>query len=204
MPRSIDLTGRRFGRLVAVARQRESNRTKYLCECDCGNNTKVFHDNLITGHTQSCGCLSKETHTKYKNFNLRLYKIHHGMVNRCSNPLNQAYVYYGGRGISVIDEWLDFDSFYNWAVRNGYSDNLTIDRIDTNGNYSPTNCKWSTKAEQNRNKRDTRNITYRAITKCVTDWAKELNISPTALTYRLNKGWGVERTLTTPSKRVKQ
>ena len=155
----IDLTGQQFGRLVVIQRAKAINkRTKWLCRCECGNEVVVESYNLKTGHTQSCGCLQREatssankthhcTHT-------RLYRIWNNMKNRCYRKSYHAFHHYGGRGIKVCDEWRDdFQAFYDWAMANGYRDDLSIDRIDSNGNYEPSNCRWATMAEQNKNKR---------------------------------------------------
>lgn len=130
----------------------------WLCRCECGKEIVVEAYNLKTGHTQSCGCLQREatsvankTHGKR---NTRLYRIWICMKNRCYRKNHDAYKHYGGRGIKVCDEWLhSFKAFNDWAMANGYRDDLSIDRIDTNKGYSPDNCRWATMAEQNKNKR---------------------------------------------------
>lgn len=173
MPREykvIDLTGQRFGRLTVVkkigiknAGQRGS-KSVWLCKCDCGNEKEVLRNSLISGNTKSCGCLGVETkklmHLKHGMAKKRLWKIWTGIRDRCNNPNNSSYHYYGGRGISVCDEWNDFEKFMIWSISNGYDDTLTIDRIDTNGNYEPSNCKWSTRKEQTRNRNITKKVTY--------------------------------------------
>ena len=155
----IDLTGKKFGRLTVLRRAESINkRTLWLCRCECGNKVVVEAYNLKTGHTQSCGCLQREatseankTHGKTHS---RLYRIWICMQNRCYRRSYHAYKHYGGRGITVCDEWLhNFQTFYDWAMTNGYRDDLSIDRIDTNKGYSPDNCRWTTMAEQNKNKR---------------------------------------------------
>ena len=155
----VDLTGQAFGRLVVLQRAKTINkRTKWLCKCECGNEVLVESNNLKTGHTQSCGCFQREatssankTHGKR---HTRLYSIWNCMKNRCYRKCFHAFHHYGGRGIKVCDEWLhNFQSFYDWAMANGYKDDLSIDRINPNGNYEPTNCRWVTMAEQNKNKR---------------------------------------------------
>lgn len=150
---------RRFGRLTVVSVDTvRKGGTTYLCRCDCGNDTVVLGTSLTTGGTSSCGCLRAELHSeRVKTHGLsdhRLYAIYNGIIQRCSNPNVSGYQYYGGRGISMCDEWRnDFMTFFNWSMENGYRDDLTIDRYpDLSGNYSPNNCRWSTIAEQNQNK----------------------------------------------------
>ena len=130
-----------------------------------------------------------------KSENVRLYNIYKGMVHRCTHEKTAQYEDYGGRGITVCNEWLvNYDNFADWAYANGYEDNLTIDRIDNNGNYEPNNCKWSTRKEQNRNKRNNFMITYRRETKCLRTWCEELNLPYDQMRNRIvNLGWNPER-----------
>lgn len=188
-----DLTGKRFGRLVV---------TKYLgnyrweCKCDCGNITKVASGHLNASRIRSCGCLFLDTIRKHGLTNSRLYNIREGMVNRCYNPSCHSYKDYGERGIGICEEWRnDFMSFYNWAMANGYKDNLTIERIDVNGNYEPSNCKWITNGEQSRNKRSTVYFTYNGETKIVSDWIKELGIPKTTFRRRIQQNRPIEEIL---------
>ena len=132
--------------------------------------------------------------------NSRIYRIWSQMKSRCNNPNSNRYKYYGGRGISVCDTWnADFMTFYHWAIRNGYDDDLTLDRIDNNGQYSPDNCRWITIEAQQNNRRDNYLITYNGMTKTLTQWSTELNINLYTLKDRLNKrNWSVEKAFTTP------
>ena len=149
MPKLNDLTGQRFGRLTVL----ERTELKWLCKCDCGNKKIVAGGHLVSGDTKSCGCLR----IKHGMRNTRLYSIWHGMKERCYNTKHKFYKHYGGRGIKVCEEWKnDFQTFADWALSHGYADNLTIDRIDVNGNYEPSNCQWATNAEQQRNKRNSK------------------------------------------------
>lgn len=159
--RRNDLTGKRFGRLLVVekAGKMYGNQT-YLCKCDCGNIVRCYHSNLTKGASQSCGCLQKELASKrFKTHgmrNSRLYDVYTNMKSRCSNPKNKSYSNYGGRGIKVCNEWMEsFDNFMEWALSSGYSESLTLDRIDVNGNYCPENCRWATVFQQVNNKRKT-------------------------------------------------
>lgn len=155
----IDLIGKRFGRLLVLSRVDKTNNGNYkwLCKCDCGNEKEILGDSLNSGRTQSCGCLHKE---KVKEANgrhwgrgTRLYNIWSGMRSRCHSKGHTGFKNYGGRGITVCKEWSNYCVFRDWALSNGYKDNLTIDRIDVNGNYEPSNCRWVDWTTQARNKR---------------------------------------------------
>lgn len=204
----IDLKGRRFERLVVLS---YCGNRKWNCICDCGNQTTAYGYDLTGGKVKSCGCYRKETASEtWKNHfsthgmsDTRIYNIWSGMKSRCNYPRNVEYQNYGGRGICVCQEWdSSFESFYKWAAENGYSDDLTIERIDNDRGYSPDNCRWATYKEQANNRRGLRKITYKGETKTISDWAREYGMSHETLRYRLDvSGWDIEKALTTEVKK---
>lgn len=168
----IDLVGKRFGKLTVVAFDRlQNHKTYWKCVCDCGLTVVTVGNNLRTGNTKSCGCIHRErvrqlglnntTHGESHGNRTRLYTIWCGMRQRCSNPNRTAYRLYGGKGIKVCDEWNDFAVFKEWAIANGYTDTLTIDRIDPHKGYNPDNCRWISASENTA--RANRNHTTRRV-----------------------------------------
>ena len=180
-----DLTGKRFGRLTVIGVEDNGKRkTYYACQCDCGNVKVIRSDALLSGCTVSCGCKKKEqdkvnltANHSHKMSGTRLYNIWSGLKGRCNNPNDPRYDRYGGRGISVCEEWnKSFQSFYDWAISNGYSEDLTIDRIDNDGNYEPANCKWSTNKQQCNNRVANINLKIGNTTKTLTEWCEIFNV----------------------------
>jgi len=197
-----DLTGKRFHRLVVVRFLEKNERTtrgyNWLCRCDCGKMVKANANKLKTGLQQSCGCLKEEMKPmlgdmtrKYKYSNKRLYSVYKAMLNRVSDTNGREYQNYGGRGITVCDEWLGefgYDTFAEWAYSSGYDANAehgacTLDRIDVNAGYSPHNCRWITNAEQQNNRRNNVILEYNGERHTMREWADMLNVSYTTISY---------------------
>ena len=211
-----DITGRVYGRLTVIERVENDKhgQARWKCLCDCGNYTVAVTSELNRGNVRSCGCLSREI-SKKVNFkhgfkNTRLYRVWDSMKKRCYNPNSQGYKYYGGKGITICDEWKNnFKSFHDWAFANGYDENAeymkcTIDRIDTNGNYEPSNCRWVDVKSQERNRKNNIFITYKNETHCIGEWAEILGINYITLHQRIRKyNWSIERAFTTSVRRVK-
>ena len=196
MSKLIDLTGERFYDLVVVKRLDNTSRgvSVWECLCDCGNITKVRGNNLRSGAVKSCGCRRSRikptmTHNMSKT---SLYSRWALIKRRCDSPNYPSYKDYGGRGIKVCKEWHDsFENFADWALNNGYSENLTIE--------SPENCTWITKSEQARNRRSSYSIKYKGKTQNLTDWCKELNLPFKTIHSRIyRQGWSFERALSEP------
>lgn len=200
-----DLTGQRFGRLVAIERAgRSKNRqAMWRCACDCGNLTTVRLDCLKNSNTRSCGCLHDEviankrrTHNKSCT---RTFHIWQGMKNRCSNPSYCKYHLYGGKGVKVCDRWLE--SFQNFYDDMGEAPaGMSIDRIDGSGNYEPENCRWATSQQQAENTSRAVLITFNGKTQNRKQWANDIGIGDKTLEGRLKHGWSIEKALTQPVK----
>lgn len=184
--RFIDMTGMRFGRLVAVRREEnQGKRIMWRCKCDCGNEVVVRGENLRSGNTKSCGCIEKEHPNGFKHgfSKSRIEGVFLSMKQRCYNKDNYEYDNYGGRGIKICDEWLkDRASFYKWAYENGYDDNAdfmecTIDRIDVNKGYSPDNCRWVDRFTQANNTRKNKYFSLNGETHTLAEWSRVAGIN---------------------------
>lgn len=201
MSKIKDLAGQRFGRLVikCYSHSNKNGRSIWNCVCDCGKTLTVKGNALLSGNTQSCGCLKSDIVARIKfshgQCGTRLYGIWMTMKNRCRYPN------YKSKGIVVCEEWQTFEPFYEWAMANGYHDDLTIDRRDNDGNYCPENCRWVTRKVQNNNKGNNHKLTYNGETHTMAEWAEITGISYGNIRNRISKlKWSVEKTLTTPTK----
>lgn len=187
---------KRYGNLTVIKDTGEKNSSGFamwLCQCDCGNFVERSSHYLLRKDsvTHSCGCQRGATHIKHgdkkkREKTGRLYSIWCGMRWRC-NKKNREKRSYMKKGISVCDEWLDYTTFKSWALENGYADGLTIDRIDNNGNYEPSNCRWATIVEQANNKSNNHLITYNGRTMTLAEWSRELGINYSTLRSRINR-----------------
>lgn len=167
MARYNDLSGQQFGKLTVIGDtgKRRYAKVLWLCKCSCGNYREVVGSFLTTGKVTECKACARSSHqanAANHNINHALRNVYYHMNDRCSNPECEVFKYYGGRGISVCNEWSDsFNSFREWAINNGYAHGLTLDRINVDGNYSPENCRWITIQEQSFNRRDNIYVYYR-------------------------------------------
>lgn len=200
MSRFIDITGERYNKLKVISFYDFKNaRARWLCQCDCGKQKIVYSSDLRSHNVKSCGCLLHKKISKIKSDNStkRLHYIYYNIKQRCYNEKNPAYKYYGGKGITMCNEWLnDINTFCKWAIEKGYSDNLTIERIDVNGNYEPDNCKWITKTQQGYNKNNSVLYTINNQTKCLSEWCKIYDIDYHVVYKRLKRGNPIELALT--------
>lgn len=180
--KKLDLSGQVFGMLTVLHEdtQNQSKVTKWICRCECGNIKSISTKGLRHDNVQSCGCKKFKNNgltTRDSAKDLRLYNIWRSMKKRCYLQTDKDFHNYGERGISVCDEWNEnFYSFYLWAKESGYSDNLSIDRIDTNGNYTPDNCRWVTLKTQQRNKRTNILLSHNGETKSLVEWCEDLSV----------------------------
>lgn len=200
--------GKRFGRLLVISKAC-SNRwgeSFMMCQCSCGNKKSISLSKIRRGETKSCGCLSRELTserlTKHGKTHSSIFNIWISMKARCLNKGNHAYKNYGKRGIKICKRWMEFKNFYK--DMGDKPCNLSLDRINNNGNYSPKNCRWATRKEQSNNCRTNNKLSLNGKIRNVTEWASILNISPFTLFNRKYIGWSDEKILTHPIKNQKQ
>lgn len=200
MSKFIDLTGNRYSRLVVLGRAKSSKagRARWRCICDCSGERVVLGCDLKAGKTKSCGCLRREAAPKNRKkthgeTGTRLYRIWATMKARASNPHSNCYKHYGGKGIIVCAEWRDsFENFRDWAMSSGYRDDLTIDRVDNNGDYDTVNCVWSTYKTQANNRSNNRMLNIHGHVRTLSEWATIAGISAATLAWRIDNGWPAE------------
>lgn len=219
MAKFIDLTGKRFGRLIVIKRAEDYIQTSgkrvtmWECECDCSKKTIVQGSSLRSGNTTSCGCFGKEQRLKRNTKHglspregTRLKRIYYNMKSRCYNPNTPKYKNHGGRGIGICKEWLcenGIENFYKWSINNGYDEKLTLDRIDNNGDYEPSNCRWTTYEEQNFNRRNSRLFTINGETKTAKEWCELTGTNINTFWQRDLKGLTGSELIKVPSRKRK-
>lgn len=213
MPKALDLTNQKFGRLTALYRDGHNKKGEVLwqCKCDCGNLVKVVAYRLKNGHTQSCGCYRRDQMIKAitkhgdskRKLHTELYQRWRAMISRCTRPKFIEYENYGGRGIKVCDEWLlSYENFKRWAFGNGFIEGkrLTLDRIDNNSDYCPSNCRWVNQKIQNNNKRSNHRVSFRGKMLTIAQVSDETGIAYHTIKSRIYRGWKDEQ-LALPTKR---
>lgn len=208
---STEWLGKKFGRLTIISFEHSKPPYRgwiWVCKCECGNIKKLIPGDVKSGKVMSCGCLHDEMcanrATKFKHLikdNKRLYSIYNGVKKRCYNKSEPRYKDYGARGIKMCDEWLEsFDDFAEWSLINGYSDKMTLERVNVNGNYCPENCKWITLQEQAFNKRTTIWVNYKGEHIQLKKLCKRESVSYDTVHNRIySLGWSVDKAIETPS-----
>lgn len=191
-----DIQGQKFGKLTAINAVGTDKHRKVLwrCVCECGNESVVTGKRLRTGHTSSCGCIQRQP--IHGMSHSRIYSVWRDMVTRCNNPSNSRWKDYGGRGITVCSRWLNFSLFLEDMGE--APEGMSLERIDNNQGYALQNCKWATSIEQASNRRTNKFLEFQGQIKTVSQWARDLNISISALNNRLRLGWDISRALTEP------
>lgn len=188
-----DFTNQKINMLNVIRKTKSKNRRTYwLCRCDCGKEIEVMTQNLTYKTKYSCGCTRKQIISKYKDYNKKIYAIWNGMKGRCYRKNDKGYKNYGARGIKICDEWLDkekgFINFQKWALNNGYKEGLSIDRINNNDDYKPSNCRWVTCAKNNLNRRGIILINYNNEKICLKDYCHIKSISYCTAKRKYKKG----------------
>ena len=205
-PLTIEI-GEVFHRLTVESKMTDARGwTKYVCRCVCGNTVIVGASALKRGNNKSCGCLKHDgTNSnlyKHGGTKTRLFKCWISMRERCYYPKAMSYAYCGAKGIKVCNEWFDFPTFRDWALKNGYTDELTLDRINPYGNYEPSNCRWLTKTEQQNNKTTTVMLTIGGVSKSLTEWCAIYGKERSAVRYRIEHGDDPIVALTDPPRKT--
>jgi len=206
MPATLNITGARFGRLTAISSHGKNKQKRWLCVCDCGNQSYVIISQLTTGKTSSCGCLQKErtsqARASHAMSDTAMYNVWQGIKKRCLNPKNKAWHCYGGRGITVCDRWrMDFAAFVSDMGSRPLG--MTIERIDNDGPYSPQNCRWATQMEQMNNLRKSVFVKVGSETLTLSQWGRRFGLHAGTIRLRLHAGWSNADAVSIPSKRLK-
>lgn len=203
--RKIDLAGKRFGKLLVIEKSEVKGKHGAIlwnCVCDCGESRSAIAGNLISGTATSCGCVSYETRKLHGMTKSPTFKTWDSMKQRCLNPNAPDYPKYGMRGITICNKWLE--SFNNFLADMGERpEGMSIDRIDVNGNYEPSNCRWATRSQQQRNKSNSIYIEWQGERKSIPEWADITGITRKIISARIKAGWSIHDTLTKPNRKLK-
>lgn len=201
-----DLTRKQFGRLIVIRRMNNNKwgRSRWLCKCECKQEKVILSYCLKSGHTQSCGCLNKEIITKHGLHNNKIYPVWNDMIQRCTNPKNKDYHNYGGRGIKVCKHWMKIENFLE-DMEKGWKPGLQIERKNNYKGYHKENCKWATRKEQDKNKRNNLYIIYNGKTQLLMGLCEQHNVSYTIIWHRIYScGWLPEKAFMTPVKKKRR
>lgn len=191
-----DLTGKRFNRLLVLSfADIRNNAARWNVRCDCGTDKVVMGMNLVNGHVQSCGCLTKDMLTTHGMTKTRVFRTWSSMRNRCQNTQNRAFPNYGGRGITVCERWNTFEDFL--ADMGEPMKGMSLERIDNNKGYSPDNCRWANASDQNNNRRTCVLLEFAGKTQTIAQWSKDTGVPYFVLHGRIRRGWDTERAITT-------
>ena len=198
----VNLSGQRFGRWLVVKEfPRIGQCRQWLCKCDCGTESRIYHTNLTCGKSKSCGCLSRDlASTRNRTHGMRhtrIYNVWYSMIRRCEDETDSHYDDYGGRGIKVCERWHDFSAFWE-DIKDIYKPDLTIDRKDNNGNYEPGNIRFADRKTQSNNRRSNLNVTINGVTMNIMQWAEKTGIDATVIYARIDLGWDLLRAVVTP------
>ena len=192
---TYELKGQRFGKLTVIEKaEKQGTSQLWFCRCDCGKTVKIRANGLVRLGRDSCGCETSrkisEARFLHGETNSLLYSVWRGMKKRCLVPTARGYKNYGGRGIRICDEWKDdYLAFKNWALNNGYKNGLTIDRINNNGNYEPSNCRFTDYKQQANNRRSNRLLSVNGETKTIQEWADIMRVQRGLIANRKKMGW---------------
>ena len=197
--RCKDEAGNVYGRLTVLQFHGiKSGQAYWTCQCECGHIAVVAGRSMRNGDTRSCGCLRRERLTTHGQTDSPLYVVWKNMKSRCLKDFDKDYPRYGARGIAVIAEWMDFEAFQHWAVSAGYNGTLQLERVDNDGNYCPSNCRWATAGEQANNRRSNVVITHDGISLTAAQWSRRLGGERHLVSHRLKRGWTIGRAVTQP------
>lgn len=195
----IDITGNKYGMLTPI---KYLGNQKWLCQCDCGNQSIHYAHHLKHGDVKSCGCMTEVWREQTRGFHqeskTRLYHIWDSMKQRCYNHNHVGYKWYGEKGIKVCEEWMDYLPFREWALSSGYAEDLSLDRVDSDKDYCPENCRWVTQTHQANNKSNNKYIEFDGKKLTYSQWAKETGLNKQTIRRRNLAGWSAEDILTTP------